>query len=328
MANSVLNAPHFQTEEAAFAYVERHLWPDGPICPHCGVIGEAGKLQGKTTRPGLHKCYACRKPFTVRQGTIFESSHLALHLWLQVIHLFCASKKGISTRQIQRMLNCSMKTAWFLGHRIRAAMAPGADAAPLGGRGKVVEADETYLLKADGVKKRFKAGGFAHKMKVVSLVERDGAIRSMRIKDGTKLEMADILRANVHPESILHTDGSKLYTDTGLVKKHESVDHNTTYVRPGKNGRKVHTNTLEGFFSVFKRGMVGIYQHCGEQHLNRYLAEFDFRANTRAKFGIDDVSRAGIALQGVKGKRLTYRTVGAKTDRSSGSDGLHPMAES
>jgi transposase-like protein len=188
-------------------------------------------------------------------------------------------------------------------------MAPAADAGPLGGRGKVVEADETYLLKADK-QRRWKYSGTADKMKVVSLVERGGNIRSQRVKDATKLEIKDILRANVHPESILHTDGSGIYTSTGLVKKHEAVDHNKQYVRPGKNGRKVHTNTLEGFFSVFKRGMVGVYQHCGEQHLDRYLAEFDFRQNTRAKLGIDDVSRADIALQGAKGKRLTYRTIG------------------
>ena len=154
MANSILNAPHFQDEKAAFAYVEAHLWADGRSCPHCGVLGQSSAMNGKTTRTGLYKCYACRKPFTVRMGTIFESSHLALHLWLQVIHLMCASKKGISTRQIQRMLSCSMKTAWFLGHRIREVMAPGADAGPLGGRGKVVEADETYFGVADGKRKR------------------------------------------------------------------------------------------------------------------------------------------------------------------------------
>jgi len=131
MAKSVLNTPHFQSEPAAFAYVEARLWPNGPVCPHCSEKGRIGRLEGKTTRRGLYKCYACKKPFTVRIGTIFEDSHLPLHLWLQVIHLFCCSKKGIATRQIQRMLNCSMKTAWFLGHRIRLAMAPGADVGPL-----------------------------------------------------------------------------------------------------------------------------------------------------------------------------------------------------
>lgn len=324
MAKSVLNAPHFQTEEAAFAYVEASLWADGRVCPHCGVIGQSSAMKGKTTRVGLYKCYACRKPFTVRMGTIFESSHLPLHLWLQVIHLMCASKKGISTRQIQRMLSCSMKTAWFLGHRIREAMAPGSDAGPLGGRGKIVEADETYIGKADGKRKRIKQGGYDHKMKVVSLVERGGQIRSHRVKEATKLTIIDLLESNVLPGTILHTDGSGIYKDTGL--KHEAVDHATTYVRPGKNGRKVHTNTLEGFFSVFKRGMVGIYQHCGEQHLNRYLAEFDFRQNNRAKLGVDDVSRADVALKGVQGKRLTYRTTAGAKDPQAEGGGVHPVS--
>ena len=308
MAKSVLDASHFQNEEAAFAYVEGHLWPEGPTCPFCGATSEhIGRLQGKTTRPGLRKCYACKKPFTVRIGTIFESSHLGLHLWLQVIHLMCASKKGISTRQIQRMLQCSMKTAWFLGHRIREVMAPGANAGPLGGPGKIVEADETYFGVADGKRKQ-KFHGMGRMMKVMSLVERGGKVRSQRIKDATKLTARDVLRANLHPESILHTDGSPIYREIDASKEHEFVDHQIGYVGIGRKGRKVHTNTLEGFFSVFKRGMVGIYQHCGEQHLNRYLAEFDFRANTREKFGINDVSRASIALNATKGKRLTYRT--------------------
>ena len=312
MAKSVLNAPQFQDEKAAFAYVEAHLWPNGPVCPHCGEDKRVGRMAGKTTRVGLHKCYAptCRKPFTVRQGTIFESSHLALHLWLQVIHLMCASKKGISTRQIQRMLSCSMKTAWFLTHRIRAAMTPGADAGPLGGPGKIVEADETYIGTADGKRGKKAWGGMGHKQKVMSLVERGGQVRSQRIVDATKITARTVLTANVHPASILHTDGSQIYTNLGATKEHEFVDHQISYVGIGRKGRKVHTNTLEGFFSVFKRGMVGIYQHCGEQHLNRYLAEFDFRANNREKFGINDVSRAEIALKGTKGKRLTYRTVG------------------
>jgi transposase-like protein len=308
MAKSVLNAPHFQDEKAAFAYVEAHLWADGRSCPHCGVLDQSKPMNGKTTRIGLYKCYACRKPFTVRHGTIFESSHLALHLWLQVIHLMCASKKGISTRQIQRMLNCSMKTAWFLGHRIREAMAPGADASPLGGAGKIVEADETYIGTADGKRGKKAWGGMGHKMKVMSLVERGGDIRSQRVLEATKLTARAVLGANMDPASILHTDGSTIYRGLGVSKEHEFVDHGIGYVGIGRKGRKVHTNTLEGFFSVFKRGMVGTYQHCSEAHLNRYLAEFDFRQNTRAKLEIDDVSRASLALKATKGKRLTYRT--------------------
>lgn len=311
MAKSVLNAPHFEDEKAAFAYVEAHLWPNGPVCPFCGEKERVGRMNGKTTRPGLCKCYACRKPFTVRMGSIFESSHLALHLWLQVIHLMCASKKGISTRQIQRMLDCSMKTAWFLGHRIREAMAPGSDAGQLGGPGKIVEADETYIGTADGKQgKRGKKvwGGMGHKQKVMSLTERGGKIRSHRILEATKLTAQNVLRANIHPESILHTDGSQIYRGIDASKEHEFVDHQISYVGIGRRGRKVHTNTLEGFFSVFKRGMVGVYQHCSEAHLQRYLSEFDFRQNTREKIGVDDVSRASLALKATKGKRLTYRT--------------------
>src|SRR5215467_7490708 len=160
MAHPVLTAPHFQTEEAAFAYVEAVLWPNGPVCPFCGSGERVGRLEGKTTRPGLRKCYACKKPFTVRMGTILESSHLALHLWLQVIHLMCASKKGVSTRQIQRSINCSMKTAWHLTHRIRDAMAPAKDAGPIGGEGKIVEADETFLTNSKRTRKPIIGGGY------------------------------------------------------------------------------------------------------------------------------------------------------------------------
>jgi transposase-like protein len=246
-------------------------------------------------------------------GTIFEGSHLALHLWLQVIHLMCASKKGISTRQIQRMLSCSMKTAWFLSHRIREVMAPGADAGPLGGAGKIVEADETYIGKAGNQKRKRAWGGMGHKQKVMSLVERGGKIRSQRVLEATKLTAAQVIAANVDPKSILHTDGSQIYTGLGLTKEHETVDHNKGYVGLGAKRRLVHTNTLEGFFSVFKRGMVGVYQHCEEQHLNRYLAEFDFRQNNREKLGINDVSRASIALKQAKG------TASESTDTSTAS---------
>jgi transposase-like protein len=309
MAKSVFDAPQFKTEAAAFAYVEAALWPNGPVCPHCGEDKRVGRMAGKTTRAGLCKCYACRKPFTVRMGTIFESSHLALHLWLQVIHLMCASKKGISTRQIQRMLSCSMKTAWFLGHRIREAMAPGKDAGPIGGEGKIVEADETYLGKS--VKTRRKPGQ-PRPQAVLSLVQRDGGpIRSMPLANNpSRYEILNALRDNVHPASALHTDGAYFYKflPRDVISGQESVDHNKTYVRKTEAGVKVHTNTLEGFFSVFKRGLVGVYQHMDEKHLHRYLAEFDFRANTREKLGVNDVSRASIALKGFKGKRLTYQT--------------------
>jgi transposase-like protein len=308
---SKLSAPHFVNETAALAFVEGWLWPNGPVCPFCGTTGDkVRRLNGKTTRAGLCKCYGCQKPFTVKMGTVFEDSHAPLRLWLQAIYLLCSSKKGISTRQLQRTLGVGLKTAWHMGHRIRFAMAPGDDVGPLGGKGKIVEADETYLLKADGKRKAPGAGGYQHKMKVLSLTERGGRIRSFKIGSATKGDVLPALFAHVHPESTLHTDGSQLYKFTGATADHESVDHAKAYVRKGKSG-PVHTNTLEGFFSVFKRGMVGTYQHCGEQHLDRYLAEFDFRQNTRAKLGIDDETRAELALKGTKGKRLTYRTTSA-----------------
>jgi transposase-like protein len=297
MAKSVLNAPHFQNEAAAFAFVEARLWPTGPICPHCGETAKIGRLAGKTTRPGLYKCYACKKPFTVRVGTIFESSHLPLHLWLQVIHLFCCSKKGIATRQIQRMLNCSMKTAWFLGHRIRLAMDPGSDT-PIGGEGKTVEADETAISNS----RKTKFTGFRRKphTNVLSLVERGGPIRSMVLDHRG---IGPRVQRHLDKRSRLVTDAAHFYKYTGDAS-HESVDHSKYEWARGD----VHTNTLEGFFSVMKRGLIGVYQHVDSKHFDRYLAEFDFRMNTRAKLGIDDKHRVEIALQGVKGKRLTYET--------------------
>jgi transposase-like protein len=308
MAQSVLSAPHFQDEEAAFAYVEGHLWPTGPVCPHCGETTKIGRLNGETTRAGLRKCYACRKPFTVRMGTIFEDSHLALRYWLQVIHLMCASKKGISTRQIQRMLKCSMKTAWHLTHRIRHAMEPASDAGPIGGKGKIVEADEMFLTNSPHTRKR---PGYQHKIAILGLVERGGQHRSVVLdRSPSKGEITYHLQQHVHPKSILHTDGAQYYKNLWAVAGHESVDHSKgQYARASERGT-VHVNTLEGFFSVFKRGMVGVYQHCESQHLHRYVAEFDFRQNTREKLGVDDVQRAEIALKGMKGKRLTYETVG------------------
>jgi transposase-like protein len=303
-----LKAKIYTDENEARKHLEALQWPSGPVCPHCGVVNEATALQGKSTRPGVYKCRPCQKPFSVTVGTVFERSKVPLTKWLLATELLTSSKKGISAHQIHRMLGVTYKTAWFMMHRIREAMAPVAGTEPpLGGYGKIVEADETYIGKADGKRKRPKQGGYAHKMKVLSLVERGGNIRSKRIKDGTKLEITDIIRANVDPASILHTDGAGMYKDTGAVRIHEAVDHANEYVRQGKGGRTVHTNTLEGFFSVFKRGMVGTYQHCGEQHLDRYLAEFDFRQNNRAKLGVDDTMRAAKVLEGINGKRLTYR---------------------
>ena len=306
MAKSVFDAPQFKTEEGAFAYVESRLWPNGPVCPHCGNCdgSRIRKMTGKTTRLGLHKCNECRKPFTVRMGTIFESSHLGLHLWLQVIHLMCASKKGISTNQIQRMLQCSMKTAWFLSHRIREAMASGT-LPPLGGEGKTVEIDETFYgtryQKPEG------ARGYAHKNAVLTLVERGGNARSFHV-DGIKAaDLLPIIKANVDPKSRVMTDEAGQYASLGKhFTEHDFVRHSI-----GEYGRgDASTNAVEGFYSVFKRGMVGVYQHCSSAHLHRYASEFDFRFNHRIKLGVDDVQRADAALAGVVGKRLTYRTIG------------------
>lgn len=310
MAKSALDAPHFHDETAAFAYVEAHLWANGPVCPFCGATGDKiGALKGATTRPGLRKCYVCRKPFTVRIGSIFESSHLALHLWLQVIHLMCASKKGISTRQIQRMLKCSMKTAWHLTHRIREAMAPAKDAGPIGGFGKIVEADETFLTNSPKTKKHPSAGGYQHKVAILSLVERGGHTRSVQLQSPpNRPEIRDAITKHVDPASVLHTDGAQYYKGMWNVAGHRSVNHAKGEYARSENGVSVNVNTLEGFFSVFKRGMIGTYQHVENQHLHRYLAEFDFRQNTREKLGVNDVSRAAIALKGFKGKRLTYQT--------------------
>lgn len=308
---SNLSAPHFHNEEAAYAYVEARLWPNGPVCPHCAASGDKiGRLEGKTARPGLRKCYACRKQFTVKIGTIFEDSHAPLRLWLQAVYLICSSKKGISTRQLQRTLGVGMKTAWFMGHRIRHAMDPANNAGPIGGEGKVVEADEAFLTNSPKTKKK---PGYQHKVAILGLVERGGEHRTV-VMDGSpnRAEIMRHLKANVHPASVLHTDGAQYYKFPRGVAAHESVNHAAKeYARKSERSGVVHVNSLEGFFSVFKRGLIGVYQHVETQHLHRYTAEFDFRQNTRQKLGFNDVSRADAALQGFKGKRLTYETTRA-----------------
>ena len=303
MAKSVFNAPQFQTEEAAFAYVEAALWPEGPVCHHCGGYDRISKMLGKSTRLGLYKCYQCRKPFTVRMGTIFESSHLPLHLWLQIMHLMCASKKGVSARQVQRMLDCSMTTAWFLCHRIRAAMASG-DLSVFGQDGGIVEVDETFIGRIKGAPKK---RAFHHKMKVLALIDRNtGQARTMVVDEVTAKTIMPIVKANVAKEAILMTDESGVYSK---ADKH-FAGHGTTNHSAGQyvdyEIPEIHSNTVEGYFSIFKRGMKGIYQHCGEQHLHRYLAEFEFRYNNRIALGCNDADRASAALRGMVGKRLTY----------------------
>ena len=325
---SVLNQKPFHSEAAAYAFVEAHVWPDGRVCPHCGVVDQSGPLKGQSTRIGVYKCYACRKPFTVKVGTIFEASHVPLHKWLQAIFLLCSSKKGISSNQIARTLEVTLKSAWFMSHRIREAMRDGS-LSPLGGAGMIVEADETYIgrkkerrthtMKGKPYRKR---GGIVDKHAVVALVERGGSVRSFHVENADKPTIAKIVTHNIARESRLHTDESKLYVGAdGHVEMHETVNHAAKeYVRKGGESGglvwpTVHTNTIEGYFSIFKRGMKGVYQHCSEKHLHRYLSEFDFRYNSREALGVNDQARAEKALKAVVGKRLTYRTTGRSNAR-------------
>lgn len=316
MANAILTAKHFTDETAAFAFVEARLWPAGPVCPHCGATSEhVGKMNGKTARAGLYKCYACRREMTVRIGTIFEDSHLPLHLWLQVIHLMSASKKGISTRQIQRMLQCSMKTAWFLTMRIREAMKDGS-LGPLGGEGKIVEADASYIGGKERNKHKSKRNvkniGGEGKAVVHTLVERGGRVRSHHVPNVSGYTLRPILMQHVARQTTLATDEHGGYLHPGKwFARHETVAHERDqYVRYLPD-MVAHSNTAEGFFAVLKRGIVGVYHNVSEAHLHRYLAEFDFRYSNRERLGVDDTARAERALLGVKGKRLTYETTRA-----------------
>ena len=261
-------------------------------------------MKGKTNRVGLYKCYACRKPFTVKIGTAFESSHVPMRVWLQAIYLFCSSKKGISTRQLQRTFGCGLKTAWFLGHRVREAMTELnlLDAGPLGGANQVVEVDETFV----GGKARNRKNHILPKAPVLSLVERDGRVRSFPVKDVTAQSLKPIIVSHVNKATYIMTDDAPVYTAIGRdFGGHGTVNHSAQeYVR----AVFWHTNTVELFFSIFKRGIYGCYFHVSEKHLHRYAAEFDFRHNNRIALGIDDLARADRLLAGVKGKRLTYAT--------------------
>lgn len=303
---SILSRPEFHDEEAAYAYVEARIWPHGPTCPKCGERDRVSKMGGKSTRIGTYKCYACRKPFTVKVGTIFESSHVKMHLWLQAIYLMCASKKGISSNQLHRTLGVTLKTAWFMSHRIREAMRNDT-LAGFGSDGGVVEVDETFIgidrtKKPKGVKK---GRGYHHKHKVLTLVDRTtGRAKSMVVDDLKAKTLTPILRENIAKDAVIYTDEAGQYKYLGKdFAGHDFVRHGM-----GEYGRgEVHTNTIEGYFSVFKRGMKGVYQHCSKRHLHRYAAEFEFRYNNRAANGPDDRVRADIALQGVVGKRVLYR---------------------
>lgn len=294
---SDLQNPIFHNETKARKWLEGQLWPDGPVCPHCGSI-ESTALKGRAHRSGLHQCNGCRQQFTVTVGTLFERSKIPLSKWLMANYLLCASKKGMSTRQLSRMLGVSVKSSWFMMHRIREAMReskPGA----LGGTNKVVEVDETYV----GGKAKNKAfGPPPTKEPVVALVERDGKVHSFHVETVNRDTLRPILFTQIDRASYLMTDESPVYTKTGReFKGHGTVNHSIKeYVR----GVFWHTNTVESYFSIFKRGITGNYQWVSAKHLKRYLGEFDFRHNSR---DITDMERAVLAAKGIAGKRLTYR---------------------
>jgi transposase-like protein len=293
-------------------------------------VDNSGPLKGKSTRIGVYKCYegACRKPFTVKVGTIFESSHIKLHIWLQAMHIMASSKKGFSSNQFARVLGVDLKTAWFMSHRIRLAMAPGGKLPPMGGEGKVVEIDETYHGKVEhpaefrkdtGEKliktRKGKRHGPANKRPIIALVERGGSARTFHVAEASAETIHKIMRDHIDRRSTVHTDGATMYRGIGReFADHDYVDHSRgEYVRYEENGAVVHNNSCESYFSVFKRGMKGVYQHCKEKHLHRYLAEFDFRHSNRVKLGVDDKERADKILAGVSGKRLKYETTGGPT---------------
>lgn len=307
----VFSAAHFRNDEAARTYLERLLWTAGPICPHCGVINHAYA----TKRPGVYRCAEklCRKDFTVTTRTVMERSKIALHKWLQAFHLMTSSKKGVSAHQLHRTLDVGYEAAWFMAHRIRFAMANGGLLTPMGGEGKIVEADETYYgpIKQARTKRTSgnefghskKGRGPANKRPVVALVERGGKVRTFHVAVADKATVSKIVMENVDPASRLHTDESRLYTGADEVfASHETVKHSAKEYARGD----VHVNSAEGYFGVFKKGMRGVYQHCDEKHLHRYLAEFDFRHNHRTKLGYNDLDRAALAVQGAANKRLTY----------------------
>ena len=310
---NVFTEPYFQTAEAARAKIESVRWPCGPVCHRCG---EAARRYA-TKKEGRFRCGnpACRKDYTVTTGTVMESSHIPLHKWLMAFYLLSASKKGMSSHQLMRSLDVTYKSAWFLSHRVREAMAAGGLVSPMGGEDQIVEADETYHGKRETPMQRsamavynkptyLKSGKAAEKRPIVSLVERGGRVRTFNVANADKVTVAGILKANVDPKSRLHTDESRLYTAVGReFAKHETVKHSIKeYVRGD-----VHTNSAEGFFGLFKRGFNGVYQHCKEKHLHRYLAEYDFRYNNRTRLGINDMARTIAAIAGAEGKRLTYR---------------------
>ena len=298
--------PIFTDKEAARAHLEATRWPEGAVCPHC-ESKNVKELTGKSHRAGLRQCNQCRQQFTVTVGTVFERSKVPLNKWLLATHLLTASKKGMSAHQIHRMIGVTYKTAWFMCHRIREAMTD-TNPPPLGGKDKTIEADETYYGNKVSLKKRRltrkkRGGGPSNKYTVVSLVERGGNVRSFHIDRADRANIREILVRNADRQSNLMTDESRLYTEVGPeFNRHGKVHHAAGQYVKGE----AYTNTLEGYYSIFKRGMVGTYQHCGESHLQRYVTEFDFRYNGRK---LNDNERRDAALKGIEGKRLTYRRI-------------------
>ena len=303
---SVLSKAYFHDEEAAFAYLESKLWPEGPVCVHCGGVERITKVKAnpaKRIRAGLWRCGQCKSQFTVKVGTVFEHARMPLNKMLQAVYLMTSSKKGVSAHQLHRMLEVTYKTAWFLAHRIREAMRDG-DLSQFGGNGGVVEVDETFIGQLKGVEKK---RAFHHKMKVLALVDREtGRARTMVVDDVKAETLLPIVLQNVAREARIMTDEHSGYRHLKL----HFAGHGTTSHGRGEyvnlEDRTIHSNTVEGYFSIFKRGMKGVYQHCGEQHLHRYLAEYEFRYNHRIANGFNDGDRSEQALKGIVGKRLTY----------------------
>ena len=294
---SALFAPYFHDEAAAFTELEATLWPNGPVCPRCGGTERITSVKGG--RMGLRRCGPCKRQFTVTVGTMFEASHVKLNLWLQAVYLMCSSKKGISSHQLMRTLDVQYKTAWFMTHRIREAMRDGT-LSPMGGEGAVVEVDERFIgQKKDMPKQR----GYAHKHAVLTLVERGKGSRSFHVEGSSAADLLPIAQANANSKSQVMTDEAGQYVALGKhFAGHDYTRHGKgEYVRGAIN-----TNTVEDFYSVFKRSMKDVYQHCSKRHLHCCAAEFDFRYNNWVKLGVDDKARTSSALRGIVGKTLTY----------------------
>ena len=298
----------FTDEAEARAYLESIRWPKGPVCPHCGGADRQSRLEGQSHRPGLLACGHCRQQYTVTVGTVFEDSHVPLHKWVYANHLICSSKKGISSKQLERVLGVSYKTAWFMSHRLRAGM-KSTPSGQLGGSGKFVEADETFVGRKPNRKLSRPKGGVSHKNAIFSLVERTGTVRSFHVPNITAKTLKPILQAHMARSANLMTDDAGQYHGVGdVAETHQIINHSAKeYVRG-----YVHTNTVEGFFSILKRGLTGIYQCVSEQHLQRYVDEFDFRYNHRVALGVNDEQRAAAVLKQIGGKRLTYRRTHAQ----------------